>query len=353
MRVPFFKICAILSVATFSTSALSQENPDDAVRETLRALDQVQEVEKTLDASADKSGAAKIQAQIGKLQQILMNLKAIYGNDNRLNFYDASTRQQNAGRSTFILVRDSKIEENEDGTLSLAKEPVGLCTPAQIDELNARGISDYPKERFFDEAAPGFCSGFKVGDDLIATAGHCVRDNVACADIRFVHQFWLGSRQARPDENVAKSAVFSCKEIVAREYAAGGPDWAIVRTDRPLNNIPTVQLRNDRSLREKEGLIVMGYPMGLPLKIAGDATVRQLDKGYFVANLDTYGGNSGSLVVNAGMLAKGVVMAEGILVRGEEDFELTSPCLVSKRCRQDGCRGEDVTYAAEFSQYVK
>jgi hypothetical protein len=34
---------------------------------------------------------------------------------------------------------------------------------------------------------------------------------------------------------------------------------------------------------------------------------------------------------------------EGILVRGEEDFVSQGNCMISKRCANDGCRGEDVT----------
>ena len=44
-------------------------------------------------------------------------------------------------------------------------------------------------------------------------------------------------------------------------------------------------------------LVVSGHPAGIPLKIAGGATVRSSQHPeYFDANLDTYGGNSGSPV---------------------------------------------------------
>ena len=67
--------------------------------------------------------------------------------------------------------------------------------------------------------------------------------------------------------------------------------------------------------------------------------MRNINKpGYFVANLDTYGGNSGSAVFNA---KTGVI--EGILVRGENDYVYKGNCRVSNVCASDGCRGEDVT----------
>ena len=51
-------------------------------------------------------------------------------------------------------------------------------------------------------------------------------------------------------------------------------------------------------------------------KVAGGAKVRSNNNGvYFVANLDTYGGNSGSAVFN--LQTREV---EGILVRGENDY---------------------------------
>ena len=95
-------------------------------------------------------------------------------------------------------------------------------------------------------------------------------------------------------------------------------------------------------------LTVIGYPLGLPVKIASGGTVRGFGRGFLVANLDTYEGNSGSAVLNSEKLAKGQILVEGVLVRGENDFEMTAPCYISKRCPSYGCRGEDVTLAAEI-----
>jgi hypothetical protein len=84
---------------------------------------------------------------------------------------------------------------------------------------------------------------------------------------------------------------------------------------------------------------VIGHPAGLPTKVAGGAKVRDASpEGFFVANVDTYGGNSGSIVINA-RTGKGA----GILVRGEADYVYKGDCRVSKVCAADACRGEDVT----------
>jgi hypothetical protein len=66
-----------------------------------------------------------------------------------------------------------------------------------------------------------------------------------------------------------------------------------------------------------------------------------------VANLDTYGGNSGSPVFNATNH-----QVEGILVRGENDFVTNGSCYVSLVCPTTGCRGEDVTRCSEWAGKV-
>lgn len=92
-------------------------------------------------------------------------------------------------------------------------------------------------------------------------------------------------------------------------------------------------------------MFVIGHPCGLPQKYAPGAKVRDnTPVPFFVANLDTYGGNSGSSVFNAG---NGTV--EGILVRGANDFISNGQCYVSLVCPTTGCRGEDVTRATVWS----
>ena len=87
------------------------------------------------------------------------------------------------------------------------------------------------------------------------------------------------------------------------------------------------------------------------MKIAfGDTYVRSSGAtGYFVANLDTYGGNSGSPIINA---ATG--MLEGILVRGATDFVIDNVenCFRSNVYSNTGGRGEDVTKATVFAPHV-
>jgi hypothetical protein len=85
------------------------------------------------------------------------------------------------------------------------------------------------------------------------------------------------------------------------------------------------------------------------MKVAAGAAVRDnTPSAFFVANLDTYGGNSGSPVFNSVTHE-----VEGILVRGEADFVQQGNCRVSLVCPSTGCRGEDVTRTTEFANLVE
>lgn len=110
---------------------------------------------------------------------------------------------------------------------------------------------------------------------------------------------------------------------------------SLITFQLPLDTSAGVSIGNE--------LYVLGFPSGLPMKIADQAFVRSIsDKGYFVSNLDTFGGNSGSPVLKSGTLT-----VEGILVRGDNDYAYRGNCKIALVCPQDGkdCRndGEDST----------
>jgi hypothetical protein len=91
-------------------------------------------------------------------------------------------------------------------------------------------------------------------------------------------------------------------------------------------------------------LVIMGYPLGLPLKVANRAEVLAVEENYFIANLDSFQGNSGSPVFNQ---ETGEV--EGILARGKPDFYPSNGCLKLNRCDENGknCEEEEDRLRAE------
>ncbi|AWJ85173.1 endopeptidase [Azospirillum sp. TSH58] len=287
--------------------------------------------------------------------------KAIYGGDDRKNYGHSRTtpNQRRAADATAALVNAANVLARADGQFydlpggNVLDGPSGrgLCTPKQAESLKE------PEEPFWDEPNPAFCSGFKVGRNLIATAGHCIRDQESCNNTRFVFGFYKTNDKPQPEQGIAAKNVYKCEKIVGGELEPGiGSDWRIVQVDREID-APQVTIRASSSppINVGEGVTVIGYPLGLPVKIADGAAVRSLNakRGFFVANLDTYQGNSGSAVFNTARLSQGELLIEGILVRGENDFKINSPCFISKRCPIDGCRGEDVTLANRLEKALK
>lgn len=249
----------------------------------------------------------------------------IYGDDDRIDYYQISDEVTlSQADATVALVRTASLETIGDLT-TLKTSPygttMGLCTT----------------EPFWSQETLAFCSGSLVAPDIIMTAGHCLRTQSTCDQTKFVFGFRVGDAVTLPKQ-VPTDYVFSCKQLIHTVADPRGEDFALVRLDRPVTHVRPLAYRSEGRLTAGDGLKVMGHPSGLPLKIAGGATVRSMQDQFLVANLDTYGGNSGSAVFNA---VTGLV--EGVLVRGEMDYIYQNGCRVSNRCADNACRGEDVT----------
>ena len=134
--------------------------------------------------------------------------------------------------------------------------------------------------------------------------------------------------------------VYSCKKILVSKYdPLEREDYALVKLDRAVFRRRPLRFRKKGKIADGASVIAIGHPSGLPTKIAGNAKVRQNDHPiFFNANLDTFAGNSGSPVFN-----KKTGLVEGILVRGDTDYVTENSCMVTNRCKNEECRGEDVT----------
>jgi len=89
--------------------------------------------------------------------------KVIYGQDDRIDVYEETNplRTQLAG-SVCGLFPASNVTDNGDGTSTL-----------RLFSYTALGLPPCDGEPFAGQPTSPFCTGFIVGDDIIATAGHC------------------------------------------------------------------------------------------------------------------------------------------------------------------------------------
>lgn len=266
--------------------------------------------------------------------------KAVYGEDNRQDYWQLSKAHQELADSVISIWHDSAMELSVDKTFY---------------SLNTRALNELPSMycpglKFEEQKAGAMCSGSFIGEDLVLTAGHCIIDipGYGCEHMKIVFGFNV-KNDGVPMERAASAEVYSCKEVLGRYvdseqdgHEAKGGDYAIIRLDREVKGKKPLKINPEGEVRAGTPLFLMGYPGGLPLKMAGDAAVRNTDQkdGYFMADLDAFKGNSGSPVFNAV-----THQVEGLLAAGDADFDYqeNGGCFSFHVNTQSGGRGEDVT----------
>ncbi len=268
--------------------------------------------------------------------------KVIYGSDDRMEVFEVEDPNlAQAADSIVVIVGLNDITDNENGTYTFSNQSF----TDYVEE--SQGAQLCASEPYRLQPAPGSCTGFLVGPDLVVTAGHCMEGQGDCGSNAIVFGFDMVDANT-PKLTVDSSEVYFCTEIVGRNFTDDGPDWAVIRLDRPVVGHTPLQIRREGQVSNNQDLVIIGHPVGLPKKVAGNANVRENNaSSFFEANLDSYEGNSGAAVLNAQTL-----MVEGLLVRGERDFQLNGNCYESLRCPDDGCRGEDCTRTTEFDSLV-
>jgi len=257
--------------------------------------------------------------------------EVIGGQDDRKDVYELAnsaeeTMQRKLIASTVILTNKSSLSKNESGGWTL-----------DLQDFRQGGRPPCSGERFGHQKIGGWCSGFLVGSDVIVTAGHCGKTEAEIQNTAYVFGFQASSKTDMGSSTFDSNQVYFGRELIAHDLSSEG-DFAIVRLDREVNapDSTPLSLRASGSPVEGGNLGVIGYPSGLPVKVAfGHATKLIKDQGpWLISNLDTYGGNSGSPVFNS----NGEV--EGILVRGATDYRMKENCFISNRV--DDAEGSEV-----------
>ncbi len=257
-----------------------------------------------------------------KENRIIFSNKVIYGDDNRVDVDQSSNEVfKTLAKSTAAMIRNNKINSNFELPRQSLGEALNLCSD----------------QRFRDQIGPASCSGFLVSRNLMVTAGHCIQSQRDCDNHKWVFGFDKSDIQLDP------SQIYSCKKVIKRKFEPKGIDYAVFEINRDVLDRAPLKFRERGEIGKNQNIVVIGHPSGLPTKIADGAVVRdQSNPGFFVTNLDAFGGNSGSPVFN---VETGLV--EGVLVRGEADYttvnENGKSCRKVNKCTETGCRGEEVT----------
>ncbi len=243
--------------------------------------------------------------------------KALRGEGLRLDMYEISDPhiQRNARAVASIWMKEN-VKNTGNNLFALQYQPYGksfnlcLCEPYYHQPIVAGRL----------------CTGFLIKPDVIATAGHCA-DEKNVKNLCFV--FGYEMKQADyPVTQVPDRDIYHGVEILQRVYnpMGNGTDWALVKLDRNVSNRETLSLATT-DIHPSQGVYVLGYPSGLPLKYIPEEPVNTMKETFFSAELSVYSGNSGSPV-----FCKDSHQVVGIVVRGDQqDFRWTGKGWMSIR----------------------
>lgn len=193
---------------------------------------------------------------------------------------------------------------------------------AELKNRTKKGVQIGENEKFANEPTPGFGTAFLISKRYALTACHCLcqenstslnDDLIKKTRLVFGFQNANGNQKFRfTDQNIYK-----IKKVAAWSFNKD-VDWALLKLDlEVIDEFPPLKCNFAKKVAKKTSLYMLGHPGGLPLKYTGEGEVKALEPYLFQADLDAFGGNSGSPVFN-----KTTRLVIGILVRGQSDYEV-------------------------------
>lgn len=275
----------------------------------------------------------------GLLEQLRNHACSVYGPDDRVEAYEVQRREHlQALACTAAIFLDAAVQAADDGLCTLATRSFGA-----VKQL-------CPGVRFYNQPIGAAATGVLVGPDLLLTAAHVIR-RVPHERARVVFGFHMDNPFAAR-ERIPAADVYRILEVVAR--GEGQPprgDWVLLRLDRRADDRPFADLAPDHPLPPGHPIYTVGHPMGLPVKLAGNARVLATgDADHFTANLDVFPACSGSPVFDAETHAlAGIVLADPKL----DHFIPVDGCYVHATFPDDDSVGNQHLRAHHFAAAVR
>lgn len=220
----------------------------------------------------------------------------------------------------------------------------------QWEFIGQRASSKYslcPNSKISDQPAPGFCSGFLLSQNTLATAGHCIPTDLDC---QYTAVVFTGSNFGKTSK-LLDNQVYKCDKILHKQVdPVSGIDLAIIQLERPVVNRNPLKFNISEISKPTDELLIVGHPLGIPLKIlTGGSFLGHYPPSYFRLQIPAARGLAGAPVIN-----RVNQKVEGMLVRGQTGLEYDSElkCNFLKSCSHGKCQKEEAIYATNLLPFI-
>ena len=210
--------------------------------------------------------------------------------------------------------RSSRLQEVElyDGSLGV---PTAFVNRHRLAVGLLRWRSDLAT-RYFDEAGDvsgkGWCTGTLIADDLFLTAGHCLdssdagawqlpheKGGIALRPAELAREFSVDFRYETPAQPGAPTNQNSAEVLRLEEYRYGGLDYAILRlSDHPGLRNGTARIAPSDA-KAGSPIAILQHPAAAPMKVGVGVAARVDGSRISYDTIDTWGGSSGSGILDA------------------------------------------------------
>lgn len=205
----------------------------------------------------------------------------------------------------------------------------------QIDDQQTLGkrYNLCPNEAFYSQPVVGLGTAWLYDTNKMITASHVLEGDIENYVVIFGYQ--ILNANGLIDVFIPSSRIYTIQKIIRKDLEL---DLVAFELDRPTLETPLAWENPPTNSGNATEIYMVGYPTGLPLKIAVNASIKENNHpNYFYTSLDSFQGNSGSPVFN--FFTHKVI---GVLVSGEIDYKFNGNCNESPLCTYPYCKGEKV-----------
>jgi hypothetical protein len=260
----------------------------------------------------------------------------VYGDDGRIEAFELADGylKRLAQRNSVAIVTPDHV------AIDSGEVTIDAPTLAETEQI-------CPSERFGEQPAAADCSGILLDARTVLTADHCVRA-LGCDRMQFLRgYYYTDAGQLHP---LHPDDVYGCNRVIVQALSATSAaerfDYAVLELDRPVDEpLEGIAFRpSDEPLSAGESVTLLGFPGGVPLKIAQGGVItdaRPTTQDYFISDVDAFHGNSGGPVFD------GAARLIGIEGRGNDDYVAGAGCASVARLADDPTSAlEQATYAS-------